>query len=121
MYDRIGELIARRRKELGMNQAQLAASMNKMGFSLSNQAVSKWENGSTLPNAKQFLALCDALGIFLVLAGLAVLRGLSMAAMKLVLILLFLWITSPVASHLLAEMEIETNPEGHRAWEEEER
>ena len=42
MYDRIGELIARRRKELGMNQAQLAASMNKMGFSLSNQAVSKW-------------------------------------------------------------------------------
>ena len=87
MYDRIGELIARRRKELGMNQAQLAASMNKMGFSLSNQAVSKWENGSTLPNARQFLALCDALGIFLVLAGLAVLRGLSMAAMKLVLIL----------------------------------
>ena len=63
MYDRIGELIARRRKELGMNQAQLAASMNKMGFSLSNQAVSKWENGSTLPNARQFLALCDALGV----------------------------------------------------------
>ena len=63
MYDRIGELIARRRKELGMNQAQLAASMNKMGFSLSNQAVSKWENGSTLPNARQFLSLCDALGV----------------------------------------------------------
>ena len=63
MYDRIGELIARRRKELGMNQAQLAASMNKMGFSLSNQAVSKWENGSTLSNARQFLALCDALGV----------------------------------------------------------
>ena len=63
MYDRIGQLIARRRKELGMNQAQLAASMNKMGFSLSNQAVSKWENGSTLPNARQFLALCDALGV----------------------------------------------------------
>ena len=63
MYDRIGQLIARRRKELGMNQAQLAASMNKMGFSLSNQAVSKWENGSTLPNARQVLALCDALGV----------------------------------------------------------
>ena len=63
MYDRIGELIARRRKELGMNQAQLAASMNKMGFSLSNQAVSKWETGSPLPNARQFLALCAALGV----------------------------------------------------------
>ena len=72
-------------------------------------------------NRMHAAALCDALGIVLVLAGLAVLRGLSMAAMKLVLILLFLWITSPVASHLLAEMEIETNPEGHRAWEEEER
>ena len=72
-------------------------------------------------NRMHAAALCDALGILLVLAGLAVLRGLSMAAMKLVLILLFLWITSPVASHLLAEMEIETNPDGHRAWEEEER
>lgn len=63
MYDSIGELISRRRKELGMNQTQLAASLNRMGFSLSNQAVSKWENGSTLPNARQFLALCDALSV----------------------------------------------------------
>ena len=63
MYERIGELIARRRKELGMNQAQLAAGLNRMGFALSNQAVSKWENGSTLPNARQFLSLCDALEV----------------------------------------------------------
>lgn len=63
MYDRIGELIARRRKELGMNQSELAAKLNRMGFSLSNQAISKWENGSTLPNARQFLTLCDALGV----------------------------------------------------------
>ena len=40
-------------------------------------------------NRMHAAALCDALGIFLVLAGLAVLRGLSMAALKLVLILLF--------------------------------
>ena len=63
MYDRIGELIARQRKELGMNQIELAAKLNRMGFSLSNQAISKWENGSTLPNARQFLTLCDALGV----------------------------------------------------------
>lgn len=63
MYERIGELIARRRKELGMNQSELAAKLNRMGFSLSNQAISKWENGSTLPNARQFLTLCDALGV----------------------------------------------------------
>ena len=28
-----------------------------------NQAISKWETGSTLPNARQFLALCRALEI----------------------------------------------------------
>lgn len=63
MYKNIGELISRRRKQLGMNQAQLAACLNMLGFQISNQAVSKWENGSTLPNARQFLALCDALGV----------------------------------------------------------
>ena len=63
MYKNIGELISRRRKQLGMNQAQLAACLNMLGFPISNQAISKWENGSTLPNARQFLALCDALGI----------------------------------------------------------
>lgn len=63
MYNNIGELISRRRKQLGMNQAQLASCLNMLGFPISNQAISKWENGSTLPNARQFLALCDALGI----------------------------------------------------------
>ena len=61
MYDRIGELIARRRKELGMNQAQLAASMNKMGFSLSNQAVSKWERGLACPDITFLDELADLL------------------------------------------------------------
>lgn len=63
MYSNLGELISRRRKELGLNQAQLAAGLNALGFQLSNQAVSKWENGSTLPNARQFLALCDVLSV----------------------------------------------------------
>jgi len=63
MYDNIGTLIARRRKELGMNQGQLADILCEKGFQISNQAVSKWENGLTLPNARQFLALCDALAV----------------------------------------------------------
>lgn len=46
-----------------MNQAELAARMTALGWPVSNQAVSKWENGSTLPNARQFLALCDLLEI----------------------------------------------------------
>lgn len=58
-----GEIIAARRKELGMNQAELAARLTKLDLPVSNQAVSKWENGLTLPNARQFLALCRILGI----------------------------------------------------------
>lgn len=58
-----GEILAARRKELGMNQAELAARLTKLDLPVSNQAVSKWENGLTLPNARQFLALCRILGI----------------------------------------------------------
>ena len=37
--------------------------MSLRGFPVTNQAVSKWEKGATLPNAKQFLALCEILEI----------------------------------------------------------
>lgn len=60
---KLGEIISARRKELGMNQAELAAKLTAMGMPVSNQAISKWENGSTLPNAKQFLCVCSALDI----------------------------------------------------------
>ncbi len=63
MLKSLGEIIARRRRELGMNQSQLAEALNYRGFPVSNQAVSKWESGSTMPNARQFLALCDAMDI----------------------------------------------------------
>lgn len=59
----LGELLCARRKELGLNQSELAARLTALGCPVSNQAVSKWENGSTLPNARQFLALCDLLEI----------------------------------------------------------
>lgn len=63
MYTDIGALIAERRREKGMNQAELAGALDKLGFGVTNQAVSKWEKGATLPNARQFLAICDVLGI----------------------------------------------------------
>lgn len=58
-----GEILAKKRRELGLNQSQLADRMSLMGMPLSNQAISKWEKGTTLPNAKQFLTLCRALNI----------------------------------------------------------
>lgn len=63
MYENIGQLLSNRRKELGINQTELAEAMSLRGFPVTNQAVSKWEKGATLPNAKQFLALCETLEI----------------------------------------------------------
>ena len=63
MYENIGQLLSNRRKELGINQTELAETMSLRGFPVTNQAVSKWEKGATLPNAKQFLALCEILEI----------------------------------------------------------
>ncbi|MBR1457386.1 MAG: LexA family transcriptional regulator [Oscillospiraceae bacterium] len=60
---RIGEVLAGRRKDLGLSQAELAQAMSRRGCGVSNQAVSKWENGATLPNARQFLLLCEVLEI----------------------------------------------------------
>ena len=63
MYENIGQLLSRRRRELEINQTELAEAMSLRGFPVTNQAVSKWEKGATLPNAKQFLALCEILEI----------------------------------------------------------
>ena len=63
MYENIGQLLSNRRKELGIHQTELAEAMSLRGFPVTNQAVSKWEKGTTLPNAKQFLALCEILEI----------------------------------------------------------
>lgn len=59
----IGEILNIRRRELGLSQAELAALLRDEGVYVTNQAISKWENGSTLPNAKQFLILCRVLEI----------------------------------------------------------
>ena len=63
MFDRIGEVLAERRKELGLSQSELAEALSLRGLSVTNQAVSKWEKGATLPNARQLLALCQVLEI----------------------------------------------------------
>ena len=51
-----GEVISKRRKELGLTQNQLAQKLN-----LSFQAVSKWENGSAYPDITSLPKLAAAL------------------------------------------------------------
>lgn len=59
----IGKTIAAARHAMELNQAQLAARLTMLGINVTNQAVCKWENGASLPNARQFMVLCAALGI----------------------------------------------------------
>ena len=52
----IGQYIKNLRKTAGMTQKDLAEKLN-----VSFQAVSKWENGDTLPDTGLLLDLCDTL------------------------------------------------------------
>ena len=45
---------------------------------------------------------CDTLGSFLVLAGLACHEGLNLASVKLLVVAVFIFITSPTATHAIA-------------------
>ena len=54
----IGEILAHTREQLGLSQKEVAQLLSAAGVTVTNQAISKWENGSTQPNASQFLTLC---------------------------------------------------------------
>ena len=72
-------------------------------------------------NRMHAAAVGDSLGIFCVLIGLMLLHGWSLSAAKTLLVFVFLWLTSPVASHLIAEMEVATVPDVEKECEVEER
>ncbi len=55
---KIGRFIAERRKKIGLTQMQLAEKLN-----ITDRAVSKWENGRSLPDSSIMLELCDILKI----------------------------------------------------------
>lgn len=55
---KIGKFIAEKRKEQGLTQMQLAEKL-----AVTDRAVSKWENGKTMPDSGVMLELCDALSI----------------------------------------------------------
>ena len=56
--EKIGKFIAECRKENGYTQASLA---EKLG--ITDRAISKWENGKSMPDASIMLELCELLGI----------------------------------------------------------
>ena len=56
-------------------------------------------------------ALLDTVGILLMLLGVIVATGFNFTSAKILVVIAFLWLTSPVSGHLIGRMEITINDE----------
>ena len=56
-------------------------------------------------------ALLDTAGLLLMLLGLMIAEGLTVTTLKMAALSVFLWLTSPISSHLIARMEVTINDE----------
>ena len=63
MMKSMGSLLQYYRKKNGYTQADLAAKMSEYGYPIKNGAISTWEKETAIPNANQFLVLCQILNI----------------------------------------------------------
>ncbi|WP_125152387.1 monovalent cation/H(+) antiporter subunit G [Clostridium rectalis] len=50
-------------------------------------------------------AKCDTLGLFLSLIGLIIFNGFNVISLKIILVIIFVWITNPTATHLIGKAE----------------
>jgi len=66
-------------------------------------------------NRMHAAAIGDTLGIGFSLLGLIIMNGLNLTSLKMFLVIVFLWFSSPTSSHLIAKLEVSTGKEeeGH--------
>ncbi|MDO4298976.1 MAG: monovalent cation/H(+) antiporter subunit G [Lachnospiraceae bacterium] len=66
-------------------------------------------------NRMHAAAMGDTLGIGFSLMGLIIISGWNFTSLKLFLVVIFLWFSSPASSHLIARLEVTTDeePEKH--------
>ena len=60
-------------------------------------------------NRMHAAAMGDTLGIGISLTGLILLSGWNFTSLKMTLVIVFLWLASPVSSHLISRLEVVTN------------
>lgn len=60
----LGKTIAKYRKEHKLNQSQFAKELENYDIYVKQNSISAWELGTAIPNARQFLALCEILEIY---------------------------------------------------------
>ncbi len=70
-------------------------------------------------NRMHAAALGDALGLSLSMIGLIILSGFNFVSLKFILVMVFMWFTSPCASHLIAKLEVDTTSETEEYRKEE--
>lgn len=57
-------------------------------------------------NRMHAVALGDTFGIIFIVAGCILMRGFSMASLKMILIPVFMFLTGPVVTHLIGQVEV---------------
>lgn len=57
-------------------------------------------------NRMHAAAMNDTLGILLVLTGLMISSGFTLAMLKMLIIIIFFWFASPVSGHLLTKLQV---------------
>lgn len=62
-------------------------------------------------------AKCDTLGAMLCLMALIVYKGFGFTSFKLLLVILFIWMTNPTATHLIAKTHIMKNKKDENLME----
>lgn len=62
-------------------------------------------------NRMHSAAIGDTLSIMLVIVGCMLLTGLSVTTLKLLVIILFFWVSGPVSSHLLTNLTVAVDSE----------
>ena len=60
-------------------------------------------------NKMHAAALGDTMGLLMIVLGLIILSSNVFVIAKFVLVILFFWLTSPIATHMLAKVEVLTN------------
>ena len=78
--------------------------------SFAGAVVGTWRFGFIM-NRMHAAGCGDTLGLLCIALAMVVHAGPGMDALKLLVLVLFLWCTSPVSSHFLIQMEYFTNPD----------
>lgn len=67
-------------------------------------------------NRMHSAAMGDTLGIGFSLVGLMIMSGWNFTTLKLFLVIVFLWFSSPVSSHLIARLEVTTDEDKEKHY-----